>query len=301
MPRKKTARKSRKKSAKPKRDWSALRRWAFPTLALVSIAALGAGLTIGVDQLDDGARRVLSDEATAIELLSPSDLGEENWVRDEDLEILKNRVRAILDGSDPLDIRPLKATSDMLARSGWFRSAPRVERIGQHTIRITGAWRKPAAVVRSGGRDHLISWEGMPMPPVFAPGGSQAPIILNAGITSIEPDPETRYARPWPGDDVRAALDLLKLFAFKPYRNQIAAIDVGGLNRGGSIVLITDLETRVVWGGKPGAFRAGEIGDDEKLARLDTYFARDGRIDGGYDGIEIQGQTILIRRADPEP
>lgn len=301
MARKKAAKKSRKKIAKPKRDWSAMRRWAFPTLAILSIAALGAGLTIGVDRLDTSARRVLADEPPIIELRSPADLGSENWVRDEDLGILENRIRSILDGTDPMDVRPLGRVSVMLESSGWFRDAPRVERIGQHTVRITGSWRRPAAVVRSGSRDHLISWEAMPMPPVFAPGGSTAPIILNVGMTNIDPDLAARYARPWPGDDVRAALALLKLFAFKPWRKQVAAIDVGGLSRGGPIVLITDLETRIVWGGKPGVFHPGEKGDDEKLARLDHYFQNDGRIDGGYDGIEIQGQTILIRRADPEP
>lgn len=299
MARKKSSRK-RTKNRTP-RDWSAVRRWAYPALALLSVVALGTGMTIGVDRLDAAARRMLAQGPLTIELLSPAGLGGENWVHSDDLALLETRVRTIIEGADPLDIRPLGRVSEMLGRSGWFSVEPRVERIGQHTVRITGVWRKPAAVVRSGGRDHLISWEGLPMPPVFAPGGSKAPIILGARLAPLDPDPATRHARPWPGEDVAAALELLKLLALKPYRSQVAGVDVGSLGRGAGIVLITDRETRIVWGGKPGVFNAGEVSDDEKLARLKTFFERAGRIDGGYDEIEIQGPTLLRLRSDPEP
>jgi hypothetical protein len=293
--------KTRNRAARAPRDWSAVRRWAYPALAILCVGALGAGMTIGVNRLDRGARRVLAASGPEVQLLSPGDLGGQNWVRDEDLALLENRVEQILAGADPFAVAPLEDVSTMLGRSGWFRAAPRVERVGRRTVRIAGDWRTPAAVVRSGGRDHLISWEGLPMPPVFSPGGSQAPIILGARLAPLDPSPETRYARPWPGDDVAAGLDLLRLLALKPYRSQVAAVDVGGLARGQGLALITDRETRVLWGGRPGRFNAGEVSDDEKLARLNTFFEREGRIDGGFDEIEIQGPTILRRRADPEP
>lgn len=305
MSRKTTGKRAKKKPARTKKtrtpiNWSIVRAWGFPALACVSIVALGAGMTIGAEALDDASRDLISGTASTIELEPPLDSDGNTWVRDEDRQILENRVRAILEGSDPFDGRPLATIGRTLESSGWFRSAPRVERLGRNTIRITGDWRRPAAVVRSGGRDHLISWQGFPMPVVFAPGGSRAPIILGASIAPSYPNPADRYARVWPGEDVAAALEVLRLVAFKPYRPQIAAIDISKTGRSGPIVLITDQENLIVWGGRPGAFHAGEVSDEEKLARLDAFFDRVGRIDGGYDRVEIQGPVILHGRSDPQ-
>jgi hypothetical protein len=306
MARKKTTKRAKKKSARTKKtrtpiNWEIMRTWAFPVLACASIVALGAGMTIGADSLDDASRNLIASQPPTIELASPTDSDGNTWVREEDRQILENRVRTILDGSDPFDRRPLAAIGMMLETTGWFRSVPRVERVGQRTIRITGDWRRPAAVVRSDHRDHLISWQGFPMPVVFAPGGSEAPIILGSGIAPSYPNPADRYARVWPGEDVAAALDILRLVAFKPYRKQVAAIDISKVMRSGTITLITDQENRIVWGGRPGEFHAGEVSDEEKLARLDAFFERIGRIDGGFDRVEIQGPVILHGRSDPEP
>ena len=297
--RQKTSRRSKKKAATI--NWAGLKVWAVPVLTGLSIVALGAGMTVGVESLDTGARRVLASRDLTIDLQSPADLGGATWVDDENLGVLERRVRAILDGTDPFDIGPLARVSAMLASSGWFQDTPSVERVGQDTIRIVGTWRRPAAVVRSGGRDHLISWNGMPMPVTFAPGGSQAPIILGVGLSPADPNLETRFARPWPGEDVRAALDLLRVLVRKPYYEQVAAIDVRGLNRQGSIVLITDHETRIEWGGAPGVFNPGEVSDDQKIARLDAFYDQHGRIDGGFDKIEIQGTQVFRDRSDIDP
>ncbi len=306
MARKKTRRKTtikRSRGAKKSAqiNWSAIRSWAFPALACVSIVALGAGMTVGAEKLDDASRSLLLATPPIIELEAPVDRNGHTWVRDEDLLVLKNRIHALVEGADPFDRRPLATVGEMLDASGWFREVPRVERVGQRSIRVTGAWRRPAAVVRSGGRDHLISWQGMPMPVVFAPGGSEAPIILGAGIAPDYPNPTDRFARVWPGEDVAAAIDVLKLLALKPYRQQVAAIDISNLFRTGNIVLITDHENAIVWGGRPGEFHAGEMTVEEKVARLDAFFDRTGRIDGGYNRVEIQGPVILHGRSDPEP
>ena len=296
---KKTSRRGKKKS--PSINWSGLKVWAVPVLAGLSILALGAGMTVGVDRLDTGARKVLASRNLTIDLKTPADMGGATWVDDENLGVLDRRIRAILDGTDPFDIRPLERVSSMLASSGWFQDTPSVERVGQDTIRIIGTWRRPAAVVRSSGRDHLVSWNGMPMPVSFAPGGSQAPIILGVGLSPADPSLEARFARPWPGEDVSAALDLLRVLARKPYYEQVAAIDVRGLSREGIIEIITDHETRIVWGGRPGAFNPGEVSDDQKIARLDAFFDRQGRIDGGFDRIEIQGTQVFRDRSDIDP
>jgi hypothetical protein len=297
--RKKTARRSKKKSVAI--NWSGLKAWAVPVLAGLSILALGAGMTVGVERLDSGAREVLTSSELTIDLRSPADMGGSTWVDAENLDILSRQIKAILDGTDPFDVRPLEHVSTMLESSGWFQSAPSVERVGQSTIRISGTWRRPAAVVRSEGRDHLISWKGMPMPVNFAPGGSQAPIIIGVGLSPADPNLQARFARPWPGDDVGAALDLLRVLVRKPYYKQVAAIDVGKLSQRGPIVLVTDRETRIVWGGRPGTFNPGEVSDDQKIARLDAFFDKQGRIDGGFDRIEIQGTQVFRDRSDLDP
>ncbi|RMH11216.1 MAG: hypothetical protein D6695_09690, partial [Planctomycetota bacterium] len=102
-------------------------------------------------------------------------------------------------------------------------------------------------------------------------------------------------------DDVRAALDLLRLLVREPFIDQVAAIDISGLARDKPIVIYTDHETRVVWGAAPNTFRPGEVSDEIKLKRLRELFERYGRIDAGSELVEIHAHVPLRLPADSEP
>lgn len=270
-----------------------------PAGAMLAVVGLGAGMSVGVDRLDHEARLVLVEKPLEVQLNHPVNRDGVEWLPGEEYAVLVEQSRQALERVDPFDIRALQQVSEALFTSGWFRAPPQVRHTGARCVRIEASWRLPAAVVRSQGRDWLISWDAMPMPMSFPVGASGAVTILGAGLAPA--DPGSMFMHPWPGEDVRAALKLLRLLQGEEYLSQIAAIDVSGLSRNGPMVLITRDETRVVWGGEPGSFRPGEVGDDVKIQRLRDVYRRYGRIDAGGEALEIHLHLPLRLPADAVP
>lgn len=273
--------------------------WVLPLAAVVAVGGLGTGMTVGVDRLDREARIILVSQPMAVGLNHPVTREGVEWLPTEQYNALVQQAAEALDRMDPFDVRALQRVSEVLGQTGWFREPPSVRRSGARAIRIEAVWRIPAAVVRSGGRDHLISWDGTPMPVSFPIGASGAVTILGAGLAPA--DPKTMYTHPWPGTDVQAGLQLLRLMQKEEYKDQIAAIDVSGLSRRGGMVLVTREETRVVWGGVPGAFRPGEVSDEVKLERLRHIHRKYGRIDAGGEVIEVNSALPLRLPLDTVP
>lgn len=300
MPRKKSKAKPARQT-RTRTDWAKVRAISTPVLAVAIVLALGIGLTFGVRSLDHTARVILASNDLRIELEGPRDAEGLAWVPPHEVERMREIVLARMLDQDPFDPRPLARASEDLLSSGWFDGQPTLERIGRDTIRVTGTWRMPAAVVRSGGRDHLISWDGMPLPLEFAPGAAQVRIIFGAGLAPASNDPRTRFAHPWPGTDVHAALALLRILAQEECFVEVGGIDVAGLARQGHIEIVTTSETRVVWGAPPDQFRPGEVPTETKLQRLSMLRKRFNRIDGGGAKVEIHGPMVLRNGLDIEP
>jgi hypothetical protein len=116
----------------------------------------------------------------------------------------------------------------------------------------------------------------------------QLRIITGAG----QPKPEA--GRPWPGEDVRAGLELVKLLHGKPFAADVAIVDVS--NFGGRIdanaahlVLHTRFDTEIRWG-RP--IRADdfyvEIDPARKLELLEKIHTRYGRVDAGWPWIDVR-------------
>ncbi|KAA0212635.1 MAG: hypothetical protein DYG94_14455 [Leptolyngbya sp. PLA3] len=298
---KRSSKKTRSKPAKAsKREHTGrVLAWVLPLGSVVAVGALGVGMTIGIDRLDQEARIILVSEAVEVDLNHPVTREGVQWLPSEQYNVLVQQARDALDRVDPFDVRALQRVSEVLGQTGWFREPPSVRRSGAHAIRIDAVWRIPAAVVRSGGRDHLISWDGTPMPMSFPIGASGAVTILGAGLAPA--DPAHMYTHPWPGTDVQAGLQLLRLIQKEDFKDQVAAIDVSGLSRNGGMVLVTREETRVVWGGVPGAFRPGEVNDDVKLERLRDIQRKYGRIDAGGEVLEVHSHMPLRLPLDTVP
>lgn len=189
----------------------------------------------------------------------------------------------------------LDSLASALAASGWFRTPPTVRRESGGLVVIEGDWRVPAAVVRHGGMDHLVSWEGLPMPPVYRPGAANLRAILEPSM----PPPslasgQRDYATPWPGEDIAASLELLGAVVRAPWGGQVAAVDASGYSDRRSLALMTTMATRVEWGGRPSRPRQGDVSTDEKLNRLTRLYRDCGRIDGRYDSIDVSQPHLVI-------
>lgn len=272
---------------------------AFAVLLLVGAAV---GLTFGVKLLRARAAEVLRGPAGRVDGAVVEvgfdwpeipGSGGQTWLPDRDqAELIRAAERAAGD-ADPLGVGPLRDVSEAMNRTGWFRSSPRVRVVGSGRLHVSPEWRQPAAVVRWQGRDHLVSMNAEPMPPVYRPGGSNRPVILGC---SQGPGGRNPRHTPWPGMDVHSGLDLLKTLWSAGVFEQVDGIDVSAYRDGGPLEIVTTHGTRVVWGSAPDEWKAGEPSVEERVRRLKKLMEASGRIDGGQQRIEIHRARVEIDR-----
>lgn len=185
-----------------------------------------------------------------------------NWM-DPSTQRSLERVARLNLTSDPLDYTALKLTADALYATGWFEGMPTVSRQPGGAVHVVGSWRAPVAVVRTAGKDMVISAKGELLPLTYATGTSGLKYIEGA----FAPPPE-RYGGVWSGGDVEAALALLGLLQDTSAEAQVAGIDVARYVSNKRLVIVTDRGNRVVWGASPLDWSPAEPTRQVKLQRL---------------------------------
>ena len=127
-------------------------------------------------------------------------------------------------------------------------------------------------------------------------------IVIDVGVFGTPPPVGQR----WVGDDVADGLKLIQLVQKKPYAGQIATIDVR--NHGNRLSKrepqIRMLAQAAGSGGKATDIRFGRfssapdgvyvISDDQKIAKLDKYFADYGRLAGLNRYIDLRYDQMLV-------
>lgn len=208
-----------------------------------------------------------------------------------DLAPLEEMVRDQLDGG-PFDRDGLRVAADALRSSGWFVSISQVRRSALDAVEIHARWVEPTALVRDRDGDHLIDAEGRLLPRSYKPGAAPSfPRI--EGVRAARPDsPGLRYA----GGEVAAALALLAVIDDRPWRTQITAVDVSRHAREGVLDLRTSRDTVIHWGRPPGEPSPSEVPTRQKLAYLQFFYDRFGRIDAVGDGtLDVTGDYVGSR------
>ncbi len=231
------------------------------------------------------------------------------WLPEQFQEDLLTKARGALGvDPDPMSRAPLMAVADSMERSGWFVGRPLVERRGGGLLLVRGTWRVPAAVVRQGEKDYLLSWESTPMPVDYKTDQSKLPAIV--GVIAPPPvDAKGRdYASAWPGEEMDAAMELLRTLATETWYVQVAGVDVSKYRETKRLTILTRGAGaangagggRIVWGGRASKPLVGEASTKAKIARLSSINRSFGRLDAGLDGaakeLEIfwgQGSLVL--------
>ncbi len=155
----------------------------------------------------------------------------------------------------------------------------------------------PAAVVRKDGAQHLVALDGaiLELPP-----HSNAPDRLFTINNPASPAPRTdtgavAHGVPWLGNDVQAAIALLKLIHNRPdVARQVSGVDLTEYLRATKLVLVTDKGHRIVWGSPIGDQLPGEVSVERKLARLVQNLKDFGRIDADQPRMEIYTPVVLV-------
>lgn len=284
-------------------NWRSFVQHLTSFAVLLLIAGIIVGVAVGVRPLERVAAGVTGATNPTVEIVWPEWKPGQTWLpRQFQDELLRLARNALGDEARPFSGEPLASVGMAMAQSGWFDGTPTVERVNAKTIRVTGTWRTPAAVVRRDGKDYLVSWKGRRMPPVYQPDQSGFPVILDpvmAAPVTAEGAPE--YASAWPGEDIAASLELLRAVVAQPWANQVKAIDASRFSDDSTLALVTSYNTRIEWGGRFSKPRLGEAPTQEKVDRLAYLFREHGRIDAGYPIVEVWQRHLLFDRRAVAP
>ncbi|MFN0012336.1 MAG: cell division protein FtsQ/DivIB [Phycisphaerales bacterium] len=200
---------------------------------------------------------------------------------------------------DVFDREALRHCGQAMLATGWFKSIRSIRRDGDGVVRIDGVWREPAAVVRHGERDYLVSGDGELLPVDYRPGASGLRVVVNPSAP-----PPLKPGDKWVGGDVQAALRLLAHLQVSAAYPQVAGIDAGMYVARKRLEILTDAGNRVVWGAAPGEFSPAEVPTEIKLGRLhflinSADFGR--RIDAGKPLVDIASPRDILIDVSAQP
>lgn len=220
------------------------------------------------------------------------------WLPEQFQEQLLTLAKKTLgEDPDPLSREPLDRVAAAMESTGWFVGKPAVTREPEGVLRVHGVWRLPAAVIRQPSGDHLVSWEGLPMPVTYKPDQSKLPVLH--GVPGSMPTAASKpdYSQVWPGDEVGVSLELLKLIADKPWASQVVGLDSAAFATTKRLTMLTRRGGRVVWGGRASKPLWGEISTSAKLDRLAELNRKFGSIDANIaegSALEIFWERPLV-------
>lgn len=276
-------------------NWSAFWTNLASVLLVALILAVGGGLIAGWRPMRERAVQMLSASEVSIVIdwpalaraegsAPPATVDEATWLPAQLRERVEKAARSALESvRDPLSPEAVGAVGQAMQETGWFLTAPVVMRDGPASLRVSGRWRTPAAVVRFEGKDYLVGWDAKPLPVVYSRPGTSGMLFISGveDAPALRADGTPDPGKPWAGSDVPAALELLDLMLRQGYASQIAGIDVGHHQDARSLELVTHAGTRVVWGGRPSEPLIGEATTAQKLEKLAWLDRKYKRIDAG--------------------
>ena len=263
--------------------WDPVRRRRV-VLGTATLAALGGvflAASVALARLDSHVARFLFDaypQARAVFVDLPAPL------HNLALADLHDGTTGLLDAAWT-DDRLCRRLADRVSQIGWIAELRHVRRTADARFEISARYRMPAGLVQQGAEFFLVDPDGVRLPGVHRFDSSWR---LIQGVQAAAPAP----GFPWPGEDLRAGLALLRLMQGEPFGHQITAVHVG--NAGGRVSALNhhlELTTdrgggRIRWGSTPGReFEENTVA--QKLALLRTNYAVTGRCDGGHAVIDI--------------
>jgi hypothetical protein len=162
-------------------------------------------------------------------------------------------------------------------------------------VLVEARWRKPLALVKSGSQNFYVDDEMIVLD--FVPI-SDLPIVKIEGLPVKIPSP----GEIWQSDDLAAAVTILTkldqmdkaVTPAKPLLYEIDRIDVSNFagrknSKSPHIVLYAKDDTEIIWGAEFGTWqRYLETTDEEKLAKLYTYYKEYGSLSGGAKFINLR-------------
>ncbi len=285
--RKKTKRISFKHRTSPKRKKF---RWPLPPLTsilkVLAVICVCAAAVAALYFVEKYARSTTPVEAGPLILEDAPE-----WVTDE----LKTRIFAAAGHKYiELDENAARLIAENLASVGWLDSVK--VQTTHDRILISGHWRKPLALVKSGYNKFYVDAEKVVLDFVPMPN---LPLVRIEGapVTTIPPAGQ-ELAK----EDIAAAVMVLSAMAQmdetvtpdKPLLDEIDRIDLSNFNgrhnnRQPHIILYAKDNTEIIWGAEFGCWQKFlEATDEEKLSKLYSYYKEYGSLLSGAKYINLR-------------
>ena len=199
-----------------------------------------------------------------------------------------------------------------LKTNPWIKSVRSVRRAyGRRpgdTVEIDCDFRAPVAMVHWKDYFWLVDGDGVKLPEQFTQ--QQVPHVLTGrdGLTNIRiiegvRQPPVEAGHIWPGADLAAGLDLVKLLYGENFADEITKVDVGNFEgrndgRASQLCLGTKYGSSIKWGRPVNAkdFFV-EVSTTQKLKDLADVRSEYGRVDAGQPWIDIRFDKITYPTA----
>jgi len=265
--------------------WSSTRILAWFML----IVGLGAAWHFGVPELEKHTQALRQPDApVTVQFINPP-----AWFQGDVAMSLSLTVQELA-GSDPFDQGQLARITQTLADSGWFERINQVRRIQPNIIEIDAVFVRPFAMIRSDDADFLVDPVGRRLPMQVDPALNQQQFIVIAGVVTRTPP---RLGEHWPGSEVIAGLQLLRLVDAAAWRHQVASIDVSDYRWHRTVAIITDRATIINFEHAPGEEEPLELSAEQKMQLLSHNFRTHGHIGGSQlADLRFSGAALYSQR-----
>lgn len=207
-----------------------------------------------------------------------------------------------------LDHELVAEVGKTLEHSAWVRQVKQVKRVygksAGDTVEVDCEFRAPIALVAARNEYTLVDGEGFRLPEKFGP--STLPRILLGPdgkmnlriVEGVAAAPPVFDGQKWAGDDLAAALDMVKLLYGRPFTEEIERINVANFKgrknpRDAQIVLLTKYRSEVRWGEPVKLSFYAELPPIQKLERLELICQKYGRVDGGHSWVDIRLDKVI--------
>jgi hypothetical protein len=285
-----------KRTIDPKRSATIRRVWIHSLCALLFLGLLGAAF-------------YSSKQYVAQKLAFPSDpprvvlKNRPAWMSDLLAEQITRMARPI-GAHSAFDQQVLVDINRILTASPWIRDVKQIRRVYADqpgdTIEIDCDYRAPVALVKWKDYFWLVDGEGVKLPAQFT--ASQLDQVvrgadhkINIRVIEGVQQPPVESGRKWPGEDLQAGLDLVKLLYGQPYTEEIVTVDVSNFAgrvdlKEAQLTLGTIHDTTIRWGRPVNDSRDFflEVPTQRKLERLKYAVEQYGRVDAGQPWIDIR-------------
>jgi hypothetical protein len=202
------------------------------------------------------------------------------WLDDSLLLELKDVARIHL-AKAPVGRDGLTQTVDALARTGWFADIAQVKWVNSNQVLIDASFLVPYAKVHDSVGIIFIDVHGRKLPTRV--GAIVKPTYHFITLDNPEFQRPLRPGLQWVGGDVQAGLSLLNKIYDKPWISQVTSINLAHWVEDGSLILVTNTPSHILWGSAPGEESALEALVDHKIERLNWTNTKFGLIDQGIE------------------